>query len=243
MSCSKRDEDSNLMSCENLKEVILNICEGYSQIKENILNEDIVEWLGDINKGVKIFNIFRSKYSIYKFDRFLKGFNYNNCNDNDVSRLIEYLKSDEKVEFVASTFDKILSSNSKKSCYIMGMLFSEIVEKNKSENITKSDLMIINALSLMNDCDIESFVYLYSSIEESNKEYIITDEMKIDYKNKYNISDLDLKLSLNTMQNASLVEKGSNYNEQNELLTFDELKFTKLSEKLYKCASCINMTT
>ena len=125
----------------------------------------------------------------------------------------------------------------------MGMLFSEIVEKNKSENITKSDLMIINALSLMNDCDIESFVYLYSSIEESNKEYIITDEMKIDYKNKYNISDLDLKLSLNTMQNASLVEKGSNYNEQNELLTFDELKFTKLSEKLYKCASCINMTT
>ena len=44
----------------------------------------------------------------------------------------------------------------------------------------------------MNDCDIESFVYLYSSIEESNKEYIITDEMKIDYKNKYNISNLYL---------------------------------------------------
>lgn len=122
----------------------------------------------------------------------------------------------------------------------MGMLFSEIVEKNKSENITKSDLMIINALSLMNDCDIESFIYLYSSIEEWNKEYRITDEMKGNYKSKFNISDLDFQLSLNTMQNASLLEKFAYYDEQNESLMTDELKFTKLSEKLYKYAEKIN---
>lgn len=229
---------NELIQIKNLAERVFSFSNDYSELKD--LLDDNLELISD---SVKVLNLLRRGYSQLKFKNFLKGFNIENPEDGDIKRLINYIDNKEKSEFIASTFDKILTSNSKIACCIMGLLFNEITKDNR--NIEQSDLVLINALSRMNDYDIENFVHLFY-INQCNNNYDtlkITDGMKSKLKVHYNVSDLNLYLSLNTMFNVGLLEtRLYDINDEGNfsIHNFDSSYFFNLlSVELYKYAKKI----
>lgn len=229
---------NELIQIKNLVKKEFSFSNDYSELKD--LLDDNLELISD---SVKVLNLLRRGYSQLKFKSFLKGFNIENPEDGDIKRLIDYIDNKEKSEFIASTFDKILTSNSKIACYIMGLLFNEISKDNR--NIEQSDLVLINALSRMNDYDIENFVHLFSIIQCNNNydTLKITDGMKSKLKVHYNVSDLNLYLSLNTMFNVGLLEtRLYDINDEGNfsIHNFDSSYFFNLlSAELYKYAKKI----
>lgn len=212
----------------------------YSELKDFLGSN--LELTCDSFKLINFIKNFYSMVKLVKFEKFLEGFNIENPKDDDIERLINYIDNEDKAEFIADTFDKILNSNSKIACCIMGMLFNKITKDDR--DIIQSDLVLINALSRINDYDIKNFVYLMSickcKMKENSNTLKITDEIKEECKKKYNISDFNLNLSLNTLFNTGLLERTSSDIDYEGVLNLDDIySFNRLSEILYNYAKKI----
>lgn len=179
----------------------------YVDLKDSIIGEDTLELVGDSVKILGLLNNSRKLYCLTKFKMFLKGINFETVSEENLQKLIDYVDNDEKAEFVTTTFDKILSANSKIACSVMGLLVNEMSIKKR--NIQQSDLMLIQALSIMNDFDVKNFVHLMDMEEwkEGKKFKSISNKVMNAFREKYTISELDLNLSLQVMNKGGLTEK------------------------------------
>lgn len=204
----------------------------YVDLKDSIIGEDTLELVGDSVKVLGLLNNARKLYCLTKFKLFLEGINFENVSEENLEKLIDYVDNSEKAEFITTTFDKILSANSKIACSVMGVLVNEMSIKKR--NVQQSDLMLIQALAIMNDFDMKNFVHLMNMEEwkEEKKIKVISNKIIKIFKEQYNISELDFDLSLQVMEKGGLIEK-----EGEAELDFDsdtpDLSSVKYEEILY----------
>lgn len=181
--------------------------ENYADLKDLIINEDTTELIGDSIKILELLNNSRKLYSLTKFKFFLKGINFETISEENLQKLIDYVDNNDKAEFITNTFDKILSANSKIACCVMGLLVREMSLKKRE--VQQSDLMLIQALSIMNDFDIKNFVHLMEieKWKEGRNFKSIDKKVIKSFIEKYNVSEFDLDLSLQIMLKGGLIEK------------------------------------
>ena len=141
---------------------IVKFSDDYADVKDIFLNDSTMELAEDAIGSLKFLNNSRKALSIIKFKYFLKGLNYENADKESIEKLIRYVDNQSKAEFITNSFDKIISSNSKLACCVMGLMLNDIGQHN--DDISQEDLIMLNALPMLNDFDIKNFHYLYKII-------------------------------------------------------------------------------
>lgn len=166
-------------------------------LKENLT--DLVNWLEDANTNINkleildtsfedlsdifskfskvlggIFKVYNISQEIF-FKRFLKGLasKINSGTPMDYiskQKLDDYLSKTKNVEFVYTTIRKSLTANSLTCTELLAIIVGEILQKQLE--MTPENIVIIDALHVLNDYDLNNFykIYKYLSSNEKNKE-------------------------------------------------------------------------
>jgi len=218
------------------------ISDDYSDVKDLIVNDYNMELAEDSFKTLKMIHNTGKIFDMIKFRHFINGLNRNEITEEDLSKLIKYLDNKEKVEFVSNTFKKIINSNSKICCYIMGLIFNEIVNKNRQ--INQIDIAIINALGNLNDFDVLNFKNLmtvhYNYVKKSKFISISTVEKK--HAKELDISFAELSLTTEICAYSQIFFKRAEADlsideddVSSSVLEYDEYyEITIIGEKLYQ---------
>ncbi len=225
----------------NLFEKFQSISSEYADYKELLFDDFNTELAEDSFKTLKLLNTGRKIWSITKFKFFMKGLN-NNTSENNIQKLITYVDNKDKAEFITSTFEKILLSNSKMSCCTMGLMLNSMCE-NKND-ISQENLVILQALSMMNDYDIINFTHLMSiSPWKKNKQYKTIKLSDIQgCVNKFNDTQRGINLTINLLEKYGLIETNGevDLSMDSDDVDFSSAEYEKynefnyLSKKLYE---------
>ena len=219
------------------------LSEEYSDIKDLIINDDVAELTEDTFQSIKIIHNIGKFYDTIKFKHFIKGLNNNDISKQDIDKLIKYMDNQKKAEFIYSTMKKIVNSNSKICCYIMGLLFNDITKKDRE--INQIDIALINALGELNDFDINNFyqllnIYYKTNIQKSKGKYINVSAInKYSKELQINIDELTLTTEKCDKYQIFNRETDANLNideddvGSSQLDYDDDYKITVLGKKLY----------
>ena len=133
------------------------------------MENDYVELVGDSSRIVGVLRKASELVSRNRFEAFLKGFrDIDNPTEEQLAKLIKYIDNEQKAEFIADTFQKILLAKSSKSCLIMGTIMQDIIES--KDELTLEDLVCLDSLTNFFDFDIVHFRYICDyALEEKNK--------------------------------------------------------------------------
>lgn len=185
---------NDLAISDTLKEITDKI-EYFLNLKDTIVESEYFELAGDSFKLLGLLRNLSTLASKKRFQSFLKTFK-----DTDVptelqlKKLLNYIDDEHKAEFISDTFEKILASNSSKSCLIMGTILQKIIDK--KENLSHNVLVCIDALTKFFDVDIINFKFLCDYILHNKKHYLIIDRRfkEFCHENKINLSSLCLTI-------------------------------------------------
>ncbi|WP_368929804.1 hypothetical protein [Bacillus pumilus] len=176
---------------ENILDKAIKHMESYLQVKNNILDNDYVQLIGDSSRVVGFLHNSSKLIHKKKFQSFLKGFSMDeDPTQAQLEKLIEYVDDETKAEFVADVFSKILFSNSSKACVIMGSILNDVVER-KNE-LTHEQLNSIHALMHFYDIDIENYRKLFSIFKNAKRnnstQYQLNRKIKMENLNRVSIN-------------------------------------------------------
>lgn len=219
---------------------IQDISKEYADIKDIFLDDGNMELVEDSVSVIKFLNNSRKALLLIKFKYFLRGLNYENVEKESINKLIAYVDTQEKAEFITNSFDKIISSNSKLSCCIMGLLLNDMTKRRC--NITQEELMILQVLPMLNDFDIKNFYYLYKIVSKRKGKYhnIVSSDIELCAK-KCNTIKKNIYLTIDVLEKYGLVDKEADVSLDVDKDHFDmssvdydeDVYFNSLSEKLY----------
>ena len=232
-------------SMKMLWDKVKSVSEEYTDIKALVFNDNVTEMVDDTFKSIKLINNIGKCYDIIKLKHFIKGLNCEDINKQDLDILIRYLDNHDNKEFVYSTMKKIVNSNSKICCYIMGLLFNDITNKNR--DINQIDIVVINALGNLNDFDIRNFYKLLNIFYKTDYRKSTGDGYISVYKLKEYSKKLDINLDELTLT-AEICDKNQIFNREtyadlsideddvgsSELDYDDDYKITVVGKKLYE---------
>ena len=142
--CEKISEYSENLSLENISDAI----------KEATEEMSLLDIAGDVSGALKILKKGAELFKQVKLNYF-----YNGLTENDIDglkKLYAYIDDNQKAEFVSNVFDKVINSNSKFACYLMGVYLTNMT-KGRERFVTQEDMVVIIALSVLNDFDIVNF--------------------------------------------------------------------------------------
>ncbi|MDU5081204.1 hypothetical protein [uncultured Tissierella sp.] len=144
----------------------------YLDFKDSIFENEFVESFGDSFKVVKLLKSGHDLIAQRKLKAFLNGFCYDNTpTEEQLLKLYKYINNEKKAEFIADMFSKVLMSNSKLACMIMGMMINDLTENNK--DINHSQLICANALVSFFDDDVKNYYKIIDFMYENMKEKLI----------------------------------------------------------------------
>ena len=115
----------------------------------------------------------------YKLSYLLEGLASGLNQEMMFNELYNYINNPDKAYNVSSIFRKTLLNSSKIACFIMGVILSELV--NKDKEFTQEELIIYNALDNATDIDLKIFYQVGLNNIKENGEIDISD---IDLKDK-----------------------------------------------------------
>jgi len=122
-----------------------------------------IQEIGGVAAGV--YNLWNFA-KLQKFKRFLKryakSFQEESVTEEKIQKLKDYLKNERNLVFVSETIDNAIHAQSAVCSAILGGYAGQILAKTKE--ITYKDLIVINALRMLNDFDLEQFLFLYRFI-------------------------------------------------------------------------------
>lgn len=206
-------------------EKILGYSDIYKQIKDGILDEEIVELSEDFFKTIKIINKTSKMVSLNKFKAFLFGLSDKNIDEDSIKKLKQYINNKEKSEFIIEVLNKVFATNSKKTCLILGLLASKAINEGK---VCPEDLLLLPCVSEMTDFDIVNFKCLYNLVikNKSIKYIIISQNDIICCCRLLNIDVMQLSITLNKLKKCGGVE----YRYEVEVLRDDNLQTISISD-------------
>lgn len=124
--------------------------------------------MGDASSILKVFKSANSLIVKKKFQSFLRGFSeVDKPSAYQLNKLYEYIDSEVKAEFIADIFTKVLLSNSKLACVIMGSISQKLIENN--QEISHEDLICAEAITKFFDYDIRNYKIICDYLEDYMK--------------------------------------------------------------------------
>ncbi|MGE6625819.1 hypothetical protein [Bacillus pumilus] len=204
---------------ENILDRAIKHMESYLQVKNNILDNDYVQLIGDSSRVVRFLHNSSKLIHKKKFQSFLKGFSMDeDPTQAQLEKLIEYVDDESKAEFISDTLSKVLFSNSSKACVIMGTILKDIVEK--QNDLKHEELVAINALIEFYDVDIVNFNEIQSVFFEKSEEKIGLSDIL--FKIKHNkLDDLSVLMTLDKATTAQLFFKTASVDMSTEVNDFE----------------------
>ncbi|MDA8222487.1 hypothetical protein [Desulfosporosinus sp.] len=149
----------------NIFEEISEKLDKYLDIKDVVLENDFFEVLSDSASVLKVLKNANALIVKKRFQAFLKGFNgVDKPRDDQLRKLYEYIDNEVKAEFIADIFSKVLLSNSKLACVIMGSISQKLIENNKE--ISHEDLICAEAITKFFDYDIRNYKIICDYLED-----------------------------------------------------------------------------
>ena len=165
----------------------------YLDIRDTIFENEFVEASGDSFKIIKLFKTGHDLISQRKLNAFLDGFCYDDTpTEEQLSKLDKYIDNENKAEFVATMFSRVLMSNSKLACMVMGVIINDLT--NENEDITHSQLICANSLTGFFDADIINY---YHIINFSYERSLRQGHMHMQYNTKVGFYDYAFRKFLN----------------------------------------------
>lgn len=147
--------------------------------------KDYSDTLGDIVAPVKsFFSIFTLAKKL-KFKSFLKQYSKAIQNSNiseDYFKLMEsYLRNRKNFEFIAEVIDSSIESKSTKCSALLGYFAAQVLEN--LIDVEYKHTVIVNALKIMVDEDLEYFIALYKKFRRSHDNKFRVHDMKEEFTN------------------------------------------------------------
>lgn len=218
----------------------------YLDVKDLVTESECVEVLGDSFSIIKLLRNASNLIIQKRFESFLKGFkDTEKPTEEQLNRLLKYIDDKQKAEFISDIFSKILLSNSKLSCMIMGCIMQKII--NTGDNVTHSDLICIDALTKFYDFDIKNFKTVCDNQNLKRSKVINLNNI---YKKKENenIDKTSISLTLQKCVSCQLVslesEVDANFDSDDvefSSIDLDEYYFLlNTGEKLYEYIKIID---
>ncbi|MGG6362656.1 hypothetical protein ACQ5SI_26275 [Peribacillus frigoritolerans] len=125
--------------------------------------KDFTDTLGDIKTPLTPLLSVTSLAKRLKFKSFLKNFaaivDEDCVTDAHIEKLERYLRREINLTYIAEIIDSSIESKSHKSSAIMGYYAGTILKELRE--IQYKDMIVLNALKLMNNKDLENFILLY----------------------------------------------------------------------------------
>lgn len=117
--------------------------------------EEIEQVVGGLNKIVGVYNAIQA----VRMKFFLEGFCKGEITSEKLEKLLQYVNSPRKAEYISDLFGKILMSKSRYATGCMGILVADMINENRE--VTHEDLMFVNALAQFTDFDLRNFYELF----------------------------------------------------------------------------------
>lgn len=137
---------------------------GYLSLKDSIIDDDYLEVFSD---SVTVIRAISSTYKLISKRRlacFLKGLNLEKePSFEQLCKLYDYIDSEEKAEFISDSITKVLTANSKKSAFLLGIIIHRLI--NSKVDLTYKELICANALSSFYDFDIDNIIVLCNYVK------------------------------------------------------------------------------
>lgn len=134
--------------------------EEYLEIKDEILDNDYLEVIGDISKTVKFLKSVNEMKIKRQLLSFIKGFNpSNNPTEEEINKLIKYVNNESKAQFISDILSNILFAKSRKSCMIIGSMIGYL--KDNLNELPVEYIICVSGLTDLFDHDIENIKYIY----------------------------------------------------------------------------------
>lgn len=159
----------NEVSKSNIFDAIGEKLSSFLDIQDSVMDNDYVGLLGDASKLVGFITKASKLATQKQFEKFLKTFQAGCNTEEQLLKLMAYIDSEQKAEFIANTMQKILLSKSSKSCLIMGAIMQDIT--NNKADLTLEDLVCLDALTNFFDFDFENYKYICKPIYKNKKKH------------------------------------------------------------------------
>ncbi|RXZ84171.1 hypothetical protein EBB07_03585 [Paenibacillaceae bacterium] len=168
----------------------------YLNSKENIPVPNAMELLGDLFQVIGFAKKATSIIMQKRYEAFLKGFSSEtDPTEKQLERLIEYVNDETKAEFIADTISKVLFTQSKKACTIMGSILNSIV--NTKEELSHEQLVCFEALANFSDTDIDNYRVIHEFfLHTSQKQLFFNDWTYRTYFEKAGKSEVSVLMTL-----------------------------------------------
>ncbi|WP_223700067.1 hypothetical protein [Sutcliffiella deserti] len=149
-------------------QVVTNLVNNIDQIKEEIENfsNPVREYSALAENLIYPYKLTISALTIanrIRFKRFLKEFSKSlekdKINDIYISKLENFLKKEKNLEFVGEIINSSVKSKTSKASAIMGYYAGDLL--NELREIHYKDLIILDALTLLNNNDFDNFLIIY----------------------------------------------------------------------------------
>ncbi|MFS0637301.1 hypothetical protein AB1K84_15485 [Mesobacillus foraminis] len=172
--------------------------------------KDYSETLGDVIYPVKIALSTLTLANKLKFKRFLgqfaSGVSLNNMSDDYIKRLERYLKKEVNLEYIAEVIDSSIKSRSSRCSAIMGYYAGVIL--NELKDIQYKDMVVLNALTVMNNIDLEYFMLLFqrfsSLFTSQNLNHIRVHDMPDEF-NSLGVPVFEMENTIEKLKNVQLI--------------------------------------
>ncbi|MFD2116362.1 hypothetical protein ACFSTH_08245 [Paenibacillus yanchengensis] len=179
----------------------------YLNLKEGIFDNEYLEIAGDTVQFIGAVKKISSLIMQKRFESFLKGFDNEDPNVDQIERLIKYVNNERKAEFLSDTLSKIMLARSTKACVIMGTLFSSLIDD--KANISHIDLIGLQALSQFFDDDIVNYVFIcrYIQMKGENKYTVLWGSKFIQALNNEGLEEESVMLTIEKSVSNQLLSK------------------------------------
>ncbi|THE09171.1 DNA-directed RNA polymerase [Bacillus timonensis] len=166
----------------------------YLELKDQILNNEYVQVFSELSKIAQFVKGTNHLIVNRKFQKFLEGFNENEEPlDNQINKLVNYVTDEDKAEFIADTFTKVMLTNSSKASLIMGSILHSVISTEGP--LEHEKLVCINALTTFFNNDLENVKFIYEYMQENNRKRLYLPNL-IRYCKEKNINNSSVVLTV-----------------------------------------------
>lgn len=173
---------------------INNMVERYVDFKDEYIDENFIEALGDINSCLKVFRQGTEVISKHKTLAFIKGLKEVEISDEQLEKLRNMTKDRKKEHYICDILSKVVFSNSVEATQLIGILTGIVL--NKSEGNIYKEQICVNMLRDTFDFDIDNLILIDAYLVSEKKIWF-------NVENLYEMFDdcgMDIVCAMSTVQ-------------------------------------------
>lgn len=173
---------------------VSNIVDRYIDLKDEYIDENFTETIGDISACFKIFKRGTEVISNHKTLAFIKGLKDAEINEDQLETLMNTTKDRKKAQYICDILSKVVFSNSIEAIELIGILTGMVL--NNSEGNIYKELICVNMLKDTFDFDIENLIFIDAYLVSEEKIWFDTEKL---YE-MFDDNGIDIVCAMSTVQ-------------------------------------------